>query len=772
MAATPISPAQRFTRARPCPVCGGHADLPHGKGVRCYGFLSSDGDYAHCTREDLAGGIAPDKDGQTYAHWLRGGCRCGQRHGEAAPPRLTVVRGTAREVARYPYRDAAGTELYHVRRYDPKDFRPYLPEAAFPGLGDARRVPYRLSELLTADPAAPVFVVEGEKDADALAARGLVATTSQGGAGQARQWEEDGFADALADRAVIILPDNDRDGRRFAELAGGGLARVAATVRVLALPGLPEKGDPSDWLAAGGTAAELLALADAASAPPAALPTLSADERHLPLIVPLAWEALGRANEPPSLFVFGGLPTRLVAERAGGPVTQPLDEDRLRFELARAANWETARKGGTVLTVPPTPVLRDMLAAPHPPLPLLELITVAPTFAPDGSVRVAAGYHPASRTYFAPAPGFAVPDVPDAPTARDIDCARALILDDLLGDFPLVGDSERAHAVGLLLLPFVRSLIDGATPLHLIEKPMPGTGASLLADMLIFPATGQEIAALTEGRDEDEWRKRITARLRLGAAAILFDNLRQRLETASVAAVLTATYWEDRLLGTSDTLRLPVRCAWIATGNNPALSSEIARRTIRIRLDARSDQPWLRAGFRHPNLREWAREERAALAWAALTLGRAWLAAGRPARPDAPRLGMFESWSRVIGGILDAAGIPGFLGNLGDFYDQADSEGRAIRALVAAWWSRLGGAAVGVADLYRIVADEGLDLDLGDKSERSQRIRLGRLLGELRDRQYRLPGDLIVRIAAAGTLFRAQQWQLAPVVAGQGTLEM
>lgn len=766
MASTPVGSGQRFTRGRPCPICGGAEELPHGKGMRCYGFLSSDGEYAHCTREDLAGGIRPDKDGRSYAHILRGLCRCGVRHGEdrPEPPRLTIVKGKAIEVARYHYRDEQGAELYHVRRFAPKDFRPYLPGATYPGLADARRVPYRLPEVLAADPAAPVFVTEGEKDADALAALGLVATTSQGGAGQARQWEADGFAVALAGRTVALVPDNDRDGRRFAEIAGVGLARVATDIRVVTLPGLPDKGDISDWLAAGGTAERLLALTGEATGPAAeSLPTLNADERHLPLIVPLAWDALGRANEPPLLFVFGGLPTRLVPEQPGGPATQPLDEDLLRHEMARAANWETARKGGAILTSPPAVILRDMLATPNPPLPPLEMITVAPTFAPDGTLRVLPGYHPASRTYYAPARGFDVPPVPDEPGAQDLARARAFIVDDLLGDFPLVGDSERAHAVGLLLLPFVRSLIPGPTPLHLIEKPMPGTGASLLADMLIYPATGAEIAALTEGKDEDEWRKRITARLRMGAAAILLDNLRHRLEVSSMAAVLTATYWEDRLLGKTETLRLPVRCAWIATGNNPALSSEIARRTIRIRLDARSDQPWLRAGFRHPNLREWARERRGDLAWAALTLGRAWLADGKPVRRDAPQLGMFEDWSRVIGGILDSAGIPGFLGNLGDFYDQADTEGRAIRAFVAAWWGRHIGNPVGVADLFRIVADEGIDLDLGEKGERSQRIRLGRLLAQLRDRQYRLPDDLAVRIGAAGTLFRAQQWQLTPM---------
>ena len=123
---------------------------------------------------------------------------------------------------------------------------------------------------------------------------------------------------------------------------------------------------------------------------------------------------------------------------------------------------------------------------------------------------------------------------------------------------------------------------------------------------------------MTEGRDEDEWRKRITAKLRTGAAYALIDNLRNRLDSAAVSSAITATTWEDRLLGVSNVIRLPVRCVWLGTGNNVALSNEIARRTVRSRLDAKRDQPWRGRNFKHPDLRGWLRENRGELVWAAL----------------------------------------------------------------------------------------------------------------------------------------------------------
>jgi len=540
-----------------------------------------------------------------------------------------------------------------------------------------------------------------------------------------------------------------------------------AAARALVLAGYGSQGEGGDSGATFDLGAPERPIADEEETARdiSELPILDAGDLDLPRIAGASWAAIGAINEPPHLFRFGGQPGRLERDDQGIPGVRTLTEDRMRYELARAATWRKVIKGAAVPALPPVPVVRDLLATPDPPLPILELITEVPVFAPNGTLELMPGYHAHGRSYYAPPPRFAVKPVPPRPTARHLEGARALVLDELLGDFPFVDAPEQAHAVALFLLPFVRALIHGPTPLHLIEKPMPGTGASLLADALTMPAAGRPVSAMTEGRDEDEWRKRITSRLRTGTTTILIDNLKARLETASLAAALTATQWEDRLLGTSDSIRLPVRCAWVATGNNPAVSSEIARRTIRIRLDARADRPWLSRTFRHPNLREWVQEERPALVWAALTLAQAWLAEGRPCNDGAPALGMYEGWSRTIGGILEVAGIAGFLGNLDEFYDRTDTEGATLRAFVAEWWDRHESRRVGVAELFKIVIGQGLDLDLGDKSERSQRIKLGQMIGQLRDRHYQLANGEVVRIAAGGVDQKIQMWQLLPIMA-------
>jgi len=178
-------------------------------------------------------------------------------------------------VATYDYLDAQGTLLFQVVRFKPKAFRQRRPDTGPDSrdgwvwnLDGVQRVLYRLPELLAADPGAWIFVVEGEKDADALAGLGLVATCNPGGAGK---WRDE-YAEPLVGRRVCVIPDRDDAGRVHAQNVARRLVGKAAEVRILALPG--EGKDVSDWIAAGGTAIALLALADAAPpwTPPAAAP--------------------------------------------------------------------------------------------------------------------------------------------------------------------------------------------------------------------------------------------------------------------------------------------------------------------------------------------------------------------------------------------------------------------------------------------------------------------------------------------------------------------
>ena len=180
--------------------------------------------------------------------------------------------GTRHIVATYDYTDAAGSLLYQSVRYEPKDFRCRRPDGAGGWtwtLDGVRLVPYRLLELAEAP---RVYIPEGEKDADTLAALGLTATTNHGGAGKWRA-EHTAALVAAAVPEVVVIRDNNRPGEAHAVAVARDCLAAGLRVRRVNLPGpLTDKhgADVSEWVAAGHTAAELEALADAA-------PILTAD---------------------------------------------------------------------------------------------------------------------------------------------------------------------------------------------------------------------------------------------------------------------------------------------------------------------------------------------------------------------------------------------------------------------------------------------------------------------------------------------------------------
>jgi putative DNA primase/helicase len=161
-------------------------------------------------------------------------------------------RTNGRIVATYDYQDADGTLLYQVVRLDPKSFRHRKPDGRGDWIwqGNKQRVPYRLPDLLKY-PDGTVFVCEGEKDADRVAGLEHCATTVASG-----EWTDD-CVKALAGRDVLILEDNDDAGRKKAVDAATALWGAAKTIRIVRLPDLADKGDVSDWLDQGHTAAEL-----------------------------------------------------------------------------------------------------------------------------------------------------------------------------------------------------------------------------------------------------------------------------------------------------------------------------------------------------------------------------------------------------------------------------------------------------------------------------------------------------------------------------------
>lgn len=223
-----------------------------------------------------------------------------------APDPLALPRRTV-----YPYTNADGVTVRTVTRTEDATGK------RFTQSGDTSApLLYRLSEVIEGVALdKPIHVTEGEKDADTLAALGLTATTTAGGINA--PWLA-AHSEPLRGADVVIHADNDDAGRKGAERRAAALHGIAARVRVIHYTELPDKGDVSDYLAAGATFDALLARVDAAPtwAPPAVAPLVrtAADYASDPATM-----------EPPRAIVggiaFDGRFTMLAAEPKGGKST-------------------------------------------------------------------------------------------------------------------------------------------------------------------------------------------------------------------------------------------------------------------------------------------------------------------------------------------------------------------------------------------------------------------------------------------------------------------
>jgi hypothetical protein len=204
----------------------------------------------------------------------------------AAPPLKVAARALDRIINTYDYVDERGALLHQTVRYEPKTFRQRRPDPENAGrwiwdLQGIRTVLYRLPDLRAAIANGDtIYVTEGEKDADNLRALGFAATTNPMGAGK---WRTE-YSELLRGGSVVVVADNDKAGRNHVERVASSLHGIAARIRVLDIrsiwPECPEKGDISDWIAAGGGVDNLKKAVEALSNWKAVNPAESKDRQE------------------------------------------------------------------------------------------------------------------------------------------------------------------------------------------------------------------------------------------------------------------------------------------------------------------------------------------------------------------------------------------------------------------------------------------------------------------------------------------------------------
>jgi len=285
----------------------------------------------------------------------------------------------------------------------------------------------------------------------------------------------------------------------------------------------------------------------------------------------------------------------------------------------------------------------------------LRGVVHAPALRPDGTIIEAPGYDDATGLLYLPQPGLVVPPVRVDPSDADVKDAVGLI-DQMLDGFKFASHGDRSNYIGLLLTPLLRTLLPPPYKLGCIGAPMRGSGKSLLASILRIVHGGVFRAEVP--KDEAEVRKAVSTILDVTTAPVVqLDNVTGVLSSSTLAALLTSSHWDDRLLGTNRMINAKNDRLWVVTGNNLNLGGDLVRRALWVTIDPGVPAPHLRTGFDIDNLEAWARDRRGDLIHALLTLTRAWVAAGSPKTLD--RSDSYAEWAASLGGLLDRAGIPG-----------------------------------------------------------------------------------------------------------------
>ena len=235
-----------------------------------------------------------------------------------------------------------------------------------------------------------------------------------------------------------------------------------------------------------------------------------------------------------------------------------------------------------------------------------------------------------------------MPDIPDRPSRDDALAALAL-LDDLLVEFPFVGDADRS--VALSASDDARgSWCHAGRALARRDRAGSWYGQKFLIDIASAITVGEIAPAIAAGRTEEETEKRLSAELMTEQPIVSIDNLNGGLGGDFICQAIERPLIKPRILGKSETQRIENTVTLYGNGNNLRLLGDVVRRVILCSMDANLERPELRSFHSDPVATVLA--DRGRYVAAVLTIVSAYMTAKCP-KPCAP-LASFEDWSRLI----------------------------------------------------------------------------------------------------------------------------
>lgn len=379
-----------------------------------------------------------------------------------------------------------------------------------------------------------------------------------------------------------------------------------------------------------------------------------------------------------------------------------LSKDQFFSYLIENFNWIKLSKSGNPVSFE----LGDRIARQifcMPPVDLLEIkgVRTLPYFDSNKVLQYENGYNETEKIFLDTAlklPSYLFKN----PIPADALKYNAYILLNLFNDFPFDTESDKLNYLTTLLHPIVRDLYVGPSPLFFINATRPGTGKTLLADISWIIQLGTKPIAMTLPQREEEQSKQITSSFLNGDEIFYYDNLKSsKLDSAVLAKIATQDTWTDRILGANQKVHFNNKACWLFTVNNLSTTTELARRSPRIRLEAKTDFRNQRplSSFTYPDIKKYVLDSRKEILTAIYTIVQNWINNGAKNPTNERYIESFESWSLTLGGIFESIGLNSFLLNQNEYNQCIDDDGEAIDELFELWWEKFGSISLRAGDL-------------------------------------------------------------------------
>lgn len=400
--------------------------------------------------------------------------------------------------------------------------------------------------------------------------------------------------------------------------------------------------------------------------------------------------AVASQNSDHELLELPGGGLGFVRTRRGKLTYQELNEDALNAFLMRwVVPMKTDAKGNTSAE---TSLSRGLVRAytgmgQWDGVPAVTRMAAAPVVRPDLSVRWNDGYDQPSETFITES--IEPPKVMNEPLTLETIQYSVDYLMKWFDPFAFEHESSRADCLALALTPMLLSYIpDDTVPGGLFLANRPGSGKTQLAQLIGLMATGTPVEA-TSWPKPSQMKVSITTALKDGdRQVILFDNVKTSMDDESLEAILTSRLWTDRRFHSQESIRLPNNVLWLFTKNNPTVSPDMLRRLVLVSLDPnKSPAVW------NPKVLAEARAERQRIRTALVILIRYWAEQG--AKAGSVSISGFEAWSESVSGILEAAGIEGFMKARADTQSHVYTEDEDVAEMI----SRIG-RVMGTTELW------------------------------------------------------------------------